>query len=115
MDRLRVLTLEGNPPPFVTAMQKIQDWTAKFGYEDLDAVLDLMKPAHRRLSERDRPTAAKAKVLPIAASMRPDIGQSRHSAEQLLMAALHKTPDMPLSHPGKLQSLQLAQIADRAL
>ncbi len=77
MDRLRVLTLEGNPPPFVTAMQKIQDWTAKFGYEDLDAVLDLMKPAHRRLSERDRPTAAKAKVLPIAASMRPDIGLCR--------------------------------------
>lgn len=77
MDRLRVLTLEGNPPPFVTAMQKIQDWTAKFGYGDLDAVLDLMKPAHRRLSERDRPTAAKAKVLPIAASMRPDIGLCR--------------------------------------
>lgn len=87
MDRLRVLTLEGNPPPFVTAMQKIQDWTAKFGYEDLDAVLDLMKPAHRRLSERDRPTAAKAKVLPIAASMRPDIGQSGRSNHFTLRSA----------------------------
>ena len=92
MDRLRVLTLEGNPPPFVTAMQKIQDWTAKFGYEDLDAVLDLMKPAHRRLSERDRPTAAKAKVLPIAASMRPDIGLCGPSALGQFRSAMRRSP-----------------------
>jgi len=43
MDCLRVLTREGNPAPFVTAMQKIQDWTAAFDYEDLDAVIDSMK------------------------------------------------------------------------
>lgn len=43
MDCLRVLTREGNPTPFVTAMQKIQDWSATFDYEDLDAVIDSMK------------------------------------------------------------------------
>jgi len=43
LDCLRVLTREGNPMPLVTAMQKIQDWTATFDYEDLDAVIDSMK------------------------------------------------------------------------
>lgn len=43
MDCLRVLTREGNPTPFVTAMQKIQEWTAAFDYEDLDAVIDSMR------------------------------------------------------------------------
>lgn len=43
MDCLRVLTRDGNPTPFVTAMQRIQGWTATFDYEDLDAVIDSMK------------------------------------------------------------------------
>lgn len=43
MDCLRVLTREGNPTPFVTAMQKIHAWTAAFNYEDLDAVIGSMK------------------------------------------------------------------------
>lgn len=33
----------GDPAPFVTAMQKIQDWSASFDYEDLDGVIDSMK------------------------------------------------------------------------
>jgi hypothetical protein len=43
MDCLRVLSREGNPTPFVTAMQKIQDWSAAFDYENLDVVIDSMK------------------------------------------------------------------------
>jgi len=43
MDCLRVLSREGDPAPFVTAMQKIQDWSASFDYEDLDGVIDSMK------------------------------------------------------------------------
>ncbi|MDD5175162.1 MAG: Fic family protein [Sterolibacterium sp.] len=43
MDCLRVLTREGDPQPFVKAMQKIQSWTAAFDYEDLDAVIASMK------------------------------------------------------------------------
>lgn len=43
MDCLRVLTREGNPTPFLMAMQKIHDWTAAFDYENLDAVIDRMK------------------------------------------------------------------------
>lgn len=43
MDCLRVLTREGDPSPFLKAMQTIQDWTASFDYEDLDSVIDSMK------------------------------------------------------------------------
>jgi hypothetical protein len=43
LDCLRVLSREGQPAPFLTAMQKIQDWTAAFDYEDLDAVIGSMK------------------------------------------------------------------------
>ena len=43
MDCLRVLTREGNPRPFIRAMQKIQAWSAAFNYDDLDAVIEQMK------------------------------------------------------------------------
>lgn len=43
LDCLRVLTRDGNPVPFVAAMQKIQGWTAAFDYTDLDGVIDHMK------------------------------------------------------------------------
>lgn len=43
LDCLRVLTREGNPTPFVTAMQKIHQWTAAFDFEDLDAAINSMK------------------------------------------------------------------------
>lgn len=43
MDCLRVLTRDGNPTPFVTAMQKIHAWTAAFNYDDLDTVISSMK------------------------------------------------------------------------
>jgi len=39
LDCLRVLTREGNPVPFLTAMQTIHRWTAAFGYDDLDHVI----------------------------------------------------------------------------
>ena len=42
LDCLRVLTREGNPAPFVAAMQKIHEWTAAFDYHDLDAVIASM-------------------------------------------------------------------------
>jgi len=43
LDCLRALTRDGNPTPFVAAMQKIQGWTAGFNYSDLDAVIAHMK------------------------------------------------------------------------
>lgn len=43
LDCLRVLSREGNPKPFVAAMQKIQAWSAAFKYDDLDAVIEKMK------------------------------------------------------------------------
>lgn len=43
LDCLRVLTRNGEPKPFISAMQKIQHWTAAFDYEDLDQVIDSMK------------------------------------------------------------------------
>jgi hypothetical protein len=43
LDCLRVLTREGNPAPFLDAMQHIQEWTAAFDYEDLDKVIADMK------------------------------------------------------------------------
>jgi hypothetical protein len=39
LDCLRVLTRDGDPRPFVEAMQKIHEWTAAFDYEDLDKVI----------------------------------------------------------------------------
>lgn len=42
LDCLRVLTREGNPKPFLDAMQWIQGWTAAFDYEDLDKTIDTM-------------------------------------------------------------------------
>lgn len=43
LDCLRVLTREGNPKPFLDAMQWIHKWTAAFDYEDLDKVIADMK------------------------------------------------------------------------
>lgn len=39
LDCLRVLTRDGQPAPFISAMQKIHEWTAAFDYEDLDRVI----------------------------------------------------------------------------
>ena len=43
LDCLRVLTREGNPSPFLDAMQWICQWTADFDYEDLDKVITDMQ------------------------------------------------------------------------
>jgi Fic/DOC family len=43
LDCLRVLTREGDPKPFLDAMQHIQAWTAVFDYEDLDKVIGEMQ------------------------------------------------------------------------
>lgn len=43
LDCLRVLSREGNPAPFISAMQRIQAWSAAFEYDDLDAVIESMK------------------------------------------------------------------------
>ena len=42
LDCLRLLTREHQPAPFITAMQKIQDWTAAFDYQNLDSVIASM-------------------------------------------------------------------------
>ena len=42
LDCLRVLTREGQPGPFINAMQKIQEWTAAFDYSNIDNVINLM-------------------------------------------------------------------------
>jgi hypothetical protein len=42
LDCLRVLTRDGQAEPFLAAMQKIQQWTAAFNYNDLDEVIDQM-------------------------------------------------------------------------
>ncbi|MDE2626640.1 MAG: Fic family protein [Burkholderiales bacterium] len=46
LDCLRVLTRNGDPKPFLDAMQKIHAWTADFDYEDVDAVIALMESCH---------------------------------------------------------------------
>lgn len=43
LDCLRVLTREGDPTPFLEALQKAQKWTAAFDYEDIDSVIAEMK------------------------------------------------------------------------
>lgn len=43
LDCLRVLTRQGNPLPFLTAMQKAHSWTAAFDYNDIDKVIAEMK------------------------------------------------------------------------
>ncbi|MBA4193862.1 MAG: cell filamentation protein Fic [Comamonadaceae bacterium] len=43
LDCLRVLTREGDCEPFVTAMTKIQAWSAAFVYDDLDKVLESLR------------------------------------------------------------------------
>lgn len=43
LDCLRVLSRDGNPLPFISAMRKIHAWTAAFDYEDLDAVIASMR------------------------------------------------------------------------
>lgn len=43
LDCLRVLSREGNPAPFIAAMQKIQDWTAAFDYQNIDTVIERLK------------------------------------------------------------------------
>jgi len=42
LDCLRVLTRQGEPAPFLQAMQHIHAWTAAFNYDDLDRVLAQM-------------------------------------------------------------------------
>jgi len=42
LDCLRVLTRDGEAEPFLGAMQKIQQWTAAFNYNDIDQVIDQM-------------------------------------------------------------------------
>lgn len=39
LDCLRVLTREGDPRPYMSAMQSAHAWTAAFDYEDLDKVI----------------------------------------------------------------------------
>lgn len=46
LDCLRVLTRDGEPQPFLQAMQRIHGWTAAFDYEDIDAVIALMQQCH---------------------------------------------------------------------
>jgi hypothetical protein len=43
LDCLRVLTREGNPIPFLDAMQKAHKWTAAFNYDDIDRVIEDMR------------------------------------------------------------------------
>ena len=43
LDCLRVLTREHEAAPFIAAMQKIQDWTAAFDFQNLDKAIDAMK------------------------------------------------------------------------
>jgi len=43
LDCLRVLSREGNPLPFISAMQKIQAWSAAFKYDDLDTAIENMR------------------------------------------------------------------------
>ena len=42
LDCLRVLTREGNPRPFLDAMQSVHAWTSGFNYENLDQVIEAM-------------------------------------------------------------------------
>lgn len=42
LDCLRVLTREGDPVPYLKAMQHIHDWTSRFDYQDLDEVIAKM-------------------------------------------------------------------------
>jgi hypothetical protein len=62
LDCLRVLTRDGDPKPFLDAMQWIQVWTAAFDYEDLDRTIDTMaacnafersRVQHRLLAPKD--------------------------------------------------------------
>jgi hypothetical protein len=46
LDCLRVLTREGDPAPFLKAMQHIHDWTARFDYQDIDGVIAKMAQCH---------------------------------------------------------------------
>lgn len=54
LDCLRVLTREGEPGPFIAAMQKIHRWTAAFDYEDLDQVIAAMKACNAFENSRTR-------------------------------------------------------------
>lgn len=42
LDCLRVLSRDGDPAPFLKAMQHIHDWTSRFDYQDLDGVIAKM-------------------------------------------------------------------------
>jgi hypothetical protein len=46
LDCLRVLTRDGEPEPFVNAMQRIHHWSAAFDYSDLDQVIAQMNACH---------------------------------------------------------------------
>jgi Fic/DOC family len=54
LDCLRVLTREGNPAPFLDAMQYIHGWAAAFDYEDLDKVIADMKACNAFEKSRAR-------------------------------------------------------------
>jgi len=43
LDCLRALSREGNPGPFVSAMERIQAWSAGFKYDELASVIEKMK------------------------------------------------------------------------
>ncbi|MGE0329388.1 MAG: Fic family protein [Ramlibacter sp.] len=80
LDCLRVLTREGDPRPFLQAMQQIHAWTAAFDYEDIDAVIALMQQCHAFEKSRlqykllepsqvpgtDAPTSSQQAALPQA-------------------------------------------------
>ena len=46
LDCLRALSRNGDPEPFLSAMQRILRWTASFDYEDLSQVIALMQSCH---------------------------------------------------------------------
>lgn len=46
LDCLRVLSRDGDPAPFISAMQRIHNWSAAFDYKDLDQVIFQMTACH---------------------------------------------------------------------
>ena len=54
LDCLRVLTREGQPAPFVEAMEKMHAWTAAFRYENLDEVIAAMRACNAFEKSRTR-------------------------------------------------------------
>lgn len=54
LDCLRVLTREGNPGPYLDAMQRIHEWTAVFDYENLDKTIADMTACSAFEKSRDQ-------------------------------------------------------------